>query len=230
MGSKDAITLLKNVRINLGESLTDADMTDLGAGVRWTNRDLLEFLNKGKDREAEILRAARENYFQVADSITINASTKEYALASNFRKLVGIKCSTSGYETLRFREVPQDTREFQGRDSIPAGDSTNNWELIYCIIAQSKIKFADFPPTTLSVAYDYIKVLADYTLSGSSTSDLDDENAEFREAYATYKALLVYPTEKGIPVWANDIKRLEMIVTKSVSKRNQRESVYVEPY
>lgn len=230
MGSKDAVTLLNNVRDNLSEPLSAADMLISTAGSNFTNSYLLECLNKAKDRVWEIIKEAREDFFQTADTITINATTKEYALASNFRSIVGLKCTTGGYETLKLRRVDQGTREFQERDALPADGSQNGGELIYTIIAQSKIKFADFPPASLTLSYDYIRILADYTLSGSSTSDVDDEHREFMEAYATYKALLKNPEDKRLMGFKSDLARLEPNVARSVKIRNQRESVHVAPF
>ena len=230
MGSKDAITLLNNVRFNLGEILDATSMTDSNAGTQFTNGFLLECLNKAKDRVWEIIKGVREDYFQTADTITITAATKEYALASNFRTLEGLKCTTGGYESMQFRRVDQGTREFQDRDALPADGSGDGRELLYCIIGQSKIKFADFPPTTLVLNYDYIKVLTDYTLSASSTSDVDDEHRDFMEAYATYKALLPRAGDLRIKNFAQEIIRLEPNVIKSVRIRNQRESIHVQPF
>lgn len=230
MGAKDAITLLNNVRDNLNETLDSTAMTDPTAGSNFTNRFLLECLNKAKDRVWEIIKGVREDFFQTSDTITLSSATKEYALASNFRSLVGMKCTTGGYESLQFRRTDQGTREFQDRDALPSGNSGNVYEMLYTIIAQSKIKFADFPPAALTVNYDYIRYLADYTLSGSSTSDVDDEHREYMEVYATYKALLKNPEDKRIAGFARDIERLEPKVIKSVKIRNQRESVHVEPF
>lgn len=232
MGSKDAVKLLTNVRSNLSEPLSAADMLVAGAGSQWTNTELLEALNKGKDRLWDTIRMVREDYFQVAavTPLSLVTTTKEYALVGAARQLVGIRCTTSGYEDIRFRRSDQSSREFQERNALPAGDNSNDRELIYDIVGTSTIKFADFPPTSLTVAYDYITYLSDYTLSGSSTVDINDELAEYMEAYATWKALGKMPSDTRLKYWASEVDRLETVALKSVSKRDIRESQYVEPY
>src|SRR3990167_5581702 len=232
MGSKDAVTLLTRIRSNLSEPLSAVDMLVAGSGSQWTNTELLAALNKGKDRLWDIIRMAREDYFQVAavTPLSLVVATKEYALAGAVRQLVGLRCTTSGYEDLRFRRVDQSAREFQDRDALPAGDNTSDSEMIYDLIGTGTIKFADFPPTALTVAYDYIGYLSDYTLSGSSTVDINDELTEYMEAYATWKVLGKMPSDTRIKFWGSEITRLEVVALKSVGKRNIRESEYVEPY
>ena len=230
MGSKDAITLIGNVRDNLSEPLSAAELLNASAGSTWTNAVLLKNLNKAKDRAWAIIKRVRENYFQTSDTLSLVAGTKEYALATNFRHLVGIKCTTGGYESLRFRRSDQMTVEFQTVDAMPQNSGNAPSEMLYDIIAQSKIKFANYPPTTLTAAYDYIKSLSDYTLSGSSTSDIDDEHTEFMEAYATYKSLLVQPSDVRIKFWLTEIQRLEKVVEDSARQRNQRESRRIEAW
>ena len=230
MGSKDAITMLNNVRDNLSEFLSSAEMTNPGAGNNWTNRMLLVNLNKAKDRVWVIIKMVRENYFQTSDTITLNSSTKEYALATNFRHLIGIKCTTSGSESIIFRRASEQTVEFQTMDALPLNSGESTSELLYDIIAQAKIKFANYPPGALTVAYDYIPKLDDYTLSGSSTSNVDDEHTEFMEAYCTYKSLLKQPTDERIKYWLGEIQRLEKVVADSAKQRNQRESRRIEAF
>ena len=230
MGSKDAITLIGNVRDNLSEPLSAAEVLISTSGSTWTNAVLLKNLNKAKDRVWVIIKKVRENYFQVDDTLSLVTGTKEYALATNFRHLIGLKCTTSGYESLRFRRSSQQSKEFQAVDALPANSDNSPGEMLYDVIAQSKIKFANFPPSSLTVAYDYIKLLADYTLSASSTSDVEDEHAEFMEAYCTYKSLLIQPSDVRIKFWVTEIKRLEMIVEESAKQRIQRESKRVEPW
>lgn len=232
MGSKSATTLLTNIRSNLSEPLSAADMLVAGAGSQWTNTELLEALNKGKDRLWDTIRMVREDYFQVAavTPLSLVTTAKEYALVGAARQLVGIRCTTSGYENIRFRRADQSTREFQERNALSAGDNSEDNEMIYDIVGTNTIKFADFPPTPLTVAYDYITYLLDYTLSGSSTVDINDELAEYMEAYATWKALGKVPSDTRLKYWVSEVDRLESVALKSVAKRDIRESEYVEPY
>lgn len=230
MGSKSATTLITNIRDELNEPLSASDLLVSTAGNIWTNSFLLENLNKGKDQLWDIIRRAREDYFQTSSTISITTSTKEYALVSDFRQLKGLKCTTQGYEYLLFRRVDQGTEEFQIRDAAPSPGNVNANEMIYDIIAQAKLKFADFAPAALTLNYDYIQILADYTLSGSSTTNINDELLDYAEAYAIYLSLLKNPEDKRIPLWRDRIKSLEEDVFMGVSKRNIRESRYAPPY
>lgn len=231
MGTKSAITLLTNVRDELNEPLSASDMLLPAAGSNFTNSFLLECLNKSKDRLWDMVRLNNENYFQTSTTISITPSTKEYPIgATDFRQLIGIKVTTSGYEYIRLRGVGQGTKEFQWRDSVPSGNTTYLDELIYDIISQTTLKFADFPPIALTLQLDYIQYLADYILSAASTVNLNDELAQYLEAHTCYLALLHTPEDKRIPLWREEIKRLEPIVIRSSGQRNLRDSEYVEPY
>lgn len=232
-GTVPATTKIKHIRSNLNENLaSDNDLILPGAGTVWLNSDLLEYLNKAKDRACSIVRQVREDYFQVTGAtLSLVANTKEYSLATGARQLVGAKITTSGYEYMRFRAVSQSTREFQERDAVPAGDASELWEMIYDIIGVGKIKFADYPPRALTMSYDYIAQLADYTLATDSVLDINDEWREFEEAYATRLALIAkVGGDPRVPIWDNEIKRLEPILIKMASKRQIRESEYVEPF
>lgn len=232
MGSRDAITLLNTIRSNLSEPLDAIEILIADKGGQWTNTELLSALNRGKDRLWDIIRLDREDYFQVSavTPLTLTSSTKEYAMATLARQVVGMRCTTSGYESLDFRRVSQATKEFKDRNALPLGQSFGMGELIYDVVATNTIKFADYPPTTLTVAYDYITALADYTLSGSSTVDINDEILEYAEAYGTWKALGKVPGDSRVKFWGTEIERLEKMVLKSVSKRDIRQSEFVEPY
>lgn len=229
MGPVDAITILNGVRDNLNEPLDGSLMTDPVQGSTYTNQYLLHCLNKSLDRAWAVIKGVRENFFQISDTITLSTSLKEFSLASDFRDLIGIKTTTSGYETLKFTRLSQETASFQYLDALPASGGTVS-ELFYAIIAQSKIKFATYPPAALTVAYDYIQRLTPYTLSAASTSNIDDEHQEFLEGYTTYKALLKNPGDQRIASWRPEISRLEENMMKSVKQRNQRESRRIEPF
>lgn len=235
MGSIPATTFIKNIRFNLSEPIADASLTDANAGSEWINSELLENLNKAKDALWEVVKDVREDYFETTGAtISLDSATKEYSLASGFRQLRGLKITTSGYESIRLRRVDQEADEFHVVDAIPAnGNGWNTGSLIYDIIGTSKIKFANYPPTSLTLSYDYIGVLPDFTLSGSSTVDLNDELREYMEGYAAMLSLGKKPTDKRLEFWASQVKdggRLHRSVIRRVAKRNIRESKRVQPY
>lgn len=236
VGTVPATTFIKNIRANLSENLAgDADLLDPNQGTNWTNSQILEYLNKAKDRTWDIVRNVREDYFLVTGAtLSISASTKEYALASNFRQLVGIKVTTSGYEYISLRAIALNSREFKVRDAIPSGNSSNIDELVYTVVTTSTsgmvLKLADYPPTSLTLTYDYVQYLADFTLSASSVVNINDELREFIEAYATRLALAKIPSDTRIQFWDMEIKRLQEIVTASVSDRQIRDPEFVDDY
>lgn len=232
--SVPATTFIKNIRRNLAEPLSDAEILIGSSGSNWTNEEILEALNKSKDDAWDIIRSVREDYFQVTGAtVSMSATVKEYTLATTFRQLQGLRITTSGYEYLKLRRVEQGTREFQETDALPLSNPSTTGELIYCIIetgGSSKIKFANYPPVALTLTYDYIKVLDDMTLSASSTIDIFDECRRFIEADATAELLGKNPEDKRFSRWEKKTERYEEKLKRSVSKRELRESSYVEPY
>lgn len=234
MGDIAATTFIKNIRRNLSEPLETAELISPLAGSNWTNEEILEALNKAKDDAWDLIRETRQDYFQVTGAtLSLNTTTKEYALASAFRQLKGLRITTSGYEHVTLRLVNQDTQEFQERDAVLQANSDGNDELIYCVIetgGSSKIKFADYPPSAVTLAYDYIKILSDMTLSTSSTIDIFDECRRYIESNATEELLAKNPEDKRLPRWEKKTVRYEGKLKKSVSKREIRESAYVAPY
>lgn len=234
MGSIPATTYIKHIRWNVSEPVSDAELVLPGAGSTWTNEEILENLNKAKDDAWDLIRATRESYFQVLGAtISLNSTTKEYSLAADFWQNTGLKITTSGYEGVRLRLRDMDTKEFQDRDAVPQGYTADNDELLYCIVEVGgtfKIKFADYPPTNLTLSYDYIKILPDFTLSGSSMIDISDTVRRFIEASATEMLLLRDAGDKRLPAWTRRRERMEAKVIQSVSKKEIRESTYVEEY
>lgn len=232
MASPAATVLIKNVRINLNEPLAqDSDLLVASSGSNWLNSDLLVHLNRGKNRLWDLIRRVRENYFlTTGSSLSITSATKEFTLPTDFRQLVGIKCTTSGYEYLKFTASNTSDEEWKSRDAVPSGNSQNVDDLLYVIVGNSKIKFADYPPTSLTLSLDYINVLADFTLSASSTIDINDEQCDWLEAYVTKKALMKTPTDLRLPAWDAELDKLTLMVIDSVSGRQIRDAEYVEGY
>lgn len=232
MGSQAATTFIKNIRENLNEPLgSDTDLTVATAGTQWTNQTLLNHLNKSKNRLWDLVRRVREDYFLTTGyALSINAATKEYSLPADYRQLRGIKCTTSGYEYMNIRAVEMDSEEFKSADAVPASVNASVYDLLYVIVGNSKIKFANFPPTTLTLSLDYINSLPDFTLSGSSTIDVNDEQNDWLEARATYLALLKTPTDPRIAEWKGILQELTLMVIDSVSGRQIRDPQFVEIY
>ena len=234
MGSKAATTLIANIRENLNENIPTASLVDGNAGTKWKNTRLLEHLNKGKDRLWDLLRSVREDYFLITGnaSITLTSSTREYTLPTRFWQLRGIRVTTSGYEAMTFRHVDMSKEEWKDVYAQPQGSDSNLTEgdMIYDIVAQSVLKLANFPPTTLATSIDYIESLADYTLATDSTSNNPDVWAEYMEAYATLLALERDPADARIKIWKDKLLGLKGDVIKSVAKRQIRDAEFVEPY
>jgi len=231
MGSIAATTLIKNIRENLNEPVLDSELTNADAGQQWKNSALLEHLNKGKDRLWDIIREVREDYFEETSntSVTLDGNTKIYSLPTNFRELISIKVTTSGYEYIGFRKVNQYNDEYKSLDKYTATSPNGTTEIIYDIVGTYKLKLANYPPATLATSIDYIKWLADYTLSASSTTDIMDEWREFMEGDATRRALMKTPTDPRLKTWQEEVKGiLTTNILKSVGKRDASARKYVE--
>lgn len=231
MGSKAATTLIKNIRRNLSEPVSDDDLTNAASGGDWTNTDLLEHLNKAKDRLWDVVRTVKKDYFEITGntSLALVSTSRNYALPATFRELVYLKITTPGYETIKFLPLGQETELFKVLFSDPDAHADSE-VLYYDVIGVERILFANFPPVTLATEMGFIAALADYTLSASSTSDLRDEWAEYIEAYATMLAVGKTPGDSRIAFWNREIARLEPKVAASVAPRQVRDPEYVEAY
>lgn len=230
--SETGQSLIRTIRYNLDENLSDQDILSPDLGNKWTNTELLNRVNRAKDRAWQIIRGVREDYFiTLGATLSLVAGTKSYNLATGFRQLVAIKCTSSGYETLAFRAVGMDQQEWKERDRIPSGNSPG-MELIYCIVSAEPSKFltADFPPTSLTAEYSYIGTATDYALNGSTSSELPDEVREYMEAYATMMAYGKYSSDPNRKFWEKEVERLEPKLIESVSRRQIRDSKRVTPY
>src|SRR3990167_7511280 len=183
MGSIGATTFITNVRVNLSEPIDSSQNEVATAGNEWIQSELLENLNKAKDHLWEIVKKVREDYFiTIGATLSLTASAKSYAFAAGFRHLTAIKITTSGYEHLRFQALGQGTNEWKTRDAAP-NDSSQDLDLFYYdIVGSSKLLLCNFPPAALTAEYNYIGVLADFTLSASSTIEIDDELRYFLES------------------------------------------------
>lgn len=232
MGSLAATTFISNIRVNLNESHESAaDLLVPTAGSQWKNSELLENLNKSKDRLWEIIREVREDYFlTIGTSLNLTASAKSYDLAAGFRQLKAIKATTAGYEDLQFESLDQSSREWKERDALPASANADAGILYYDIVGTAKILFCNFPPAAITAVYNYVGILSDFTLSASSTVDIGDELREFLEGYATWLSFAKTPTHIAVPWWKEHLPLLERRVVKSVSKRQIRDPKRVAPF
>ena len=78
--------------------------------------------------------------------------------------------------------------------------------------------------------YNYIGVLADFTLSASSTIEIDDELRYFLESETTWLSLAKKPTDSRLAFWKDQRRDHEKRVIESVSKRQIRDPQRVEPF
>lgn len=240
MGSIAATTFIANIRTNLSEPIDSSQNEVATAGNEWTQSELLEYLNKAKDRLWDIIRKVREDYFvTVGASLTIAANTKKHNLAAGFRQLTAIKITSSGYEDITFRSLDQTTDEWKKRDAVALNDTDETGIFYYDIVEEGgthKLLLCNFPTRAYTAEYNYVGVLADFTLSASSTLALNDELREFLEGYATWLALAKKPTDPRLGFWKDHLfspnaqVNLHQRVIDSVSKRQIRDPKYVEPY
>lgn len=226
-----ATTFIKNIRTYLSEPLgSDAELETAGAGTLWLNSELLENLNKSKNKLVDLVRKVREDYFETLDAtLNLNSTTKSYDLATLFKQLKGIRISTSGYEGLRFRFLEQETDKWKELDALPSADDSAD-ALYYDVVGTKKLLLANYPPATLTAKYNYIGGLADFTLSTLSTLDLEDDWREFLEGYAVWLSLAKSPTDQRLPFWKSHLGDLEQRVRDSVAKRQIRDAKRVQPF
>ncbi len=232
MGAQTVDTFVHNVRLILNETVSD-NLTPT-VGTTYLNSDILTAINKAKNRCCTIIRRTRKNYFLVTGAqLAVVTGTKEYQLAQYFKQLRGLKCTTSGWEYLEFREVEMDSVEFQERDALPATDTDDFDEMIYTIYGSAPnayIKFADFPPAVLTFTYDYVQAVPDITLVQGATFPIDDDCNEYIENYAALVMLKAAPGDPRYKEIQSLIPELKEDVVENSSSRQIRDAEYVEEY
>lgn len=234
MGTITATTIVQNIRdLYLGESVESSQLTSASAGVEFLNSQILVKINQAKNRLWDIINRANENYFMVTgdtSSLALVASTKEYTLPARFWRLTGLKVTTAGYEHVQFKALKTSDAEFKLRDAIPSIENPDRRELGYCIVDSLTFKLCDFPPAALATSLDYIESLPDYALSGSSTVDLPDLWIEFIEKKAAFDLLIKKPEDKRRRELAAELRDMRPDIINSVSRRQIRDPIYVQPY
>lgn len=233
MGSIAVTTFIKNIRSKfLNEQIDDADLANPGAGTNWKNSEIVEYFNMAKDDLWDLVKNARLDYFEVTNAtpLALVPGTKEYALASGFRQLVGIRVSTTGYEHVSFRRLGQATEEFRLRNSLAAGNSQGIAELVYDIIGTATLKLADYPPASMTVPYDYIGFIADVAIADLSISQINDEWRRYLEVRTAWWALQKNTADPRFAILDRSSKEYERKITESIAPRDISQPVYVEAF
>ena len=165
---KDVTTLRLLVRDQLDE---------LSASF-WSDAQILRYINRGKDRVWNRLKAVNEYYCTVTrtsndgvltiqgESYTANAfrllaGTSDYVLPPDFDQMSAIECITSGYTDLSITRMDINNPEFRALRSL-TDDQQPMDEIFYDIIGEpATIRIAPKVNVTLNLQITYVQTLAD---------------------------------------------------------------------
>ena len=159
------------------------DQLDEASASFWTAQQIDNYINRGKDRVWNRLKAANEYYCTVtrtsndgaltiqgesytASSFRIVAGTSDYTLPPDFDQMSSIEVITSGQEDVTFTRMNINDPEFRAMRTL-TDDQTSLDEIFYDIIGEpAQMRIAPRSATTLDLRITYVQTLAD--LSGAS--------------------------------------------------------------
>ena len=154
------------------------DQLDEDSPSFWTDDQLDRYINRGKDRVWNRLKAANEYYCTVtrtsndgaltiqgesynASSFRIVAGTADYTLPPDFDQMSSIEVITSGMEYVTFTRMDINDPEFRALRTL-TDDQTSLDEIFYDIIGEpATMRLAVRSSITLDLRLTYVQTLPD---------------------------------------------------------------------
>lgn len=151
----------------------DAVNEDNTTDPLFTQAELLAWASDATwEAEAE-LRRAKEDYglllLQSGDatfrwagftydpsSLELTSADTRYELPPDLLTLKSIRCITTGYNDIKFREVDLSSEEFKAGQSYGFEGGTSDGELLYAVVGENTLMLAYPPSTTLAIEITYI--------------------------------------------------------------------------
>jgi hypothetical protein len=180
--------------MNLKEMLfiTRSELKDFSL-KKWSDAELIAYINMGKADLISIVRAAREDYFLSNTTSTVSSTTSPnasvLALPTDFLELKEIICTSSGYESLAFMHSDKAKPEFRRLliEGPSIGSGTGG--VLYDIYGNSSIMFAPGFDVDVTVRIDYIKDLPDLLLPTDTISEIPASLHDYIPVNAATEAL-----------------------------------------
>jgi hypothetical protein len=110
--------------------------------------------------------------------LQLTASSIHVPLPPDLLTLKSVRCMTSGYEhAITFREVDMSSREFKDAQAYYTGGSTNDTELLYCLVGENTMVLAHPPTTTVAIEISYVARSAPLQIYSTGTVTLVNGNS-----------------------------------------------------
>ena len=230
-----------------GQYLVDLT-NDLLAGYQngLDSRQLMSFLNMGKDELWSILKEAKDEYFQVFSQNTnsanpyyfppLNTTTREYTLPEDLRSIEFIECptletggvsATFTYAKLNspaFREARRTSNELGGPDPNSTGQ-----HYIYSIAGHDQFVLASYPSQPYQIILWYTAAIPDFEMSDTLSDFLFPYLKKIAE-YAAKKAMLGVQDAGQFTAWKSEWKDSIINMTQTASTRNAADPIFVEDF
>lgn len=205
------------------------------------SRQLLSFINEGKDAIWEVLKANNDDFFTTFSQATVpdtdnyfaplQTGVREYDLPDDFREIRFIECTTSGYEMTKWEyRKPSDPAFREARKGATAGGvvpSGNGLTCLYTFVGDQLV-LADYLPTSLTVILWYTAGLADLEYGDILPPIL----FPFSKAIASFacKAVMLNEDEGKFAAWKQEWKDNVISTSQNSAPRDQSDPIFVQDF
>lgn len=225
----------------IGSDLIDI-ANDLLAGYQNAvdSRQLLTYLNEGKDEVWTILKANNDGLFETMSQSTdstadyyfapLTSDSREYTLPPDFREIKFIECLTANYTDLAFvyrKPTDEGFRRARIAASETSSPTPNQTTFLYTIIGKDQFVLADYPPTTLNVVLWYTRSLPDFEASDT----IDEILFPFSKKIASYAAklaMLGVQDSGQFAAWQQQWRESVITMAQGAAPRNEADAEFVQ--
>lgn len=209
-----------------------AKLKDLGM-KRWRESELVAAANEGKNVLVQLIRQARQDYFEISVSITIpvavapNAS--EATLPADFVQVKDLEITTADYEWIQFlnldRTDPRFKYALREGGTFLSGEGT----FFYDIVGKTKIVFSPGSDIALACKLSYIQNVADMAYPTDTPSPIPVEYHDFIVSFIVCEC----QRETNDPQLVGNLDKLQRqkeSIAMSVADLQVREPNYVRGF
>jgi len=222
--------ILDRIRVRLG-SLANVFTTD----------QLLSFAEDGMQEVWAVIKSFDQDYFgdqsQNTDSTaedtyfaTLSTSTRDYELPQGCREVRGIQCLTSGFEYIRFFQVPFESNDFQrARRAATASGSNHAGGEYHFTVFGTRLVLAEFPEANVDIQLWYIKSLNKLAVDTVISDILYPFSGKIVE-YAVQKATASAREAEMTVVWQQQWKQSVVTLGESTGPRASVTPMFIDDY
>ena len=191
--------------LRLGLFMADAVNADSTTDPLFTQPELLTWATDATWKAEAELRRAKEDFgllvLQSNDaayrwagttyspaSLQLTTSTVRAALPPDLLTLKAIRCITSGYETMKFREVDMSSAEFKYGQAFAVGGGTRDDEILYDVVGDNTLALAWPTASTVDIEISYISRSAPLQIYSTGTVTLVNANTAVSGASTAWVA------------------------------------------